>query len=90
MDDVQAIRAIALDDIEGWYTADADRMDHVLSDHLAKRRIVSASEIWHVDTPWMVSATAEGKGSLTSPRVRQTGCRNLRSDKHDGVRQNRV
>ena len=67
MDDVQAIRAIALDDIEGWYTADAGRMNHVLSNHLAKRRIVSASEIWDVDKSWMVDAPAVGKGQLEAP-----------------------
>lgn len=35
--DSAAIRATALDYIEGWYTADADRMERALHPHLAKR-----------------------------------------------------
>jgi len=67
MNDEQAIRAVALDYIEGWYEANATRMDRALSPHLAKRRIVSAEEIWHIDKPWMVSATGEGRGKLDDP-----------------------
>lgn len=64
MTDDQSIRGIALDYIEGWYTADGSRMDRALSPHLAKRRIVSQDEIWHVDKAWMVQATEEGKGRI--------------------------
>ena len=64
MSDSQAVRAIALDYIEGWYEGESDRMDRALSPHLAKRRVVSADEIWHVDKPWMVQATSEGKGVI--------------------------
>jgi hypothetical protein len=67
MTDHQTIRSIALDYIEGWYTADASRMDRALSPHLAKRRIVSQDEIWHVDKAWMVQATDEGKGRIEEP-----------------------
>jgi hypothetical protein len=35
--DSAAIRATALDYIEGWYTADAQRMESALHPHLAKR-----------------------------------------------------
>lgn len=67
MKDDQMIRSIALDYIEGWYTADASRMDRALSPHLAKRRIVSQDEIWHVDKAWMVQATDEGNGRIDEP-----------------------
>ena len=67
MKDEQVIRDVALDYIEGWYTADATRMDRALSSELAKRRIVSADEIWHVDKAWMVSATGEGRGRIARP-----------------------
>ena len=67
MTDDQCIRNVALDYIEGWYTADGSRMDRALSPHLAKRRIVSQNEIWHVDKPWMVQATDDGKGRIEDP-----------------------
>lgn len=67
MTDDQAIRNIALDYIKGWYMADASRMDLSLSPHLAKRRIVSEDEIWHVDKAWMIQATSEGKGMIEDP-----------------------
>ncbi len=67
MTDDQSIRSIALDYIEGWYTADGSRMSRALSPHLAKRRIVSQDEIWHVDKPWMVQATDNGKGRIEEP-----------------------
>jgi hypothetical protein len=35
--DSTAIRSTALDYIEGWYTADAERMERALHPHLAKR-----------------------------------------------------
>lgn len=63
----QSIQNIALDYIEGWYTADGARMGRSLSPHLAKRRIVSQDEIWHVDKAWMVRATADGNGEIEEP-----------------------
>jgi hypothetical protein len=39
--DSAAIRATALDYIEGWYTGNADRMERALSGHLAKRMVVT-------------------------------------------------
>jgi len=65
--DDQKIRSISLDYIEGWYSADTTRMNRALSCHLAKRRIVSPTEIWHVDKPWMVQATQEGRGKIENP-----------------------
>ena len=67
MDNTQAIHKIALDYIEGWYEVSASRMDRALSPHLAKRRIVTAAEIWHVDKTWMVAATGDGKGRIENP-----------------------
>jgi len=67
MSDEQAIRAVALDYIEGWYEADAGRMDRALAPYLAKRRVVSAVEIWDIDKAWMVSAAQEGRGKLEEP-----------------------
>jgi len=69
MNDEQAITNAALDYIEGWYTADSRRMERALSPHLAKRRIVSADEIWHVEKPQMVEITGEGRGRLDDPEV---------------------
>ncbi len=63
----QEIRNIPLDTIEGWYTANASRMDRALSPHLAKRRTVSENEMWHVDKAWMVQATADGNGKIEEP-----------------------
>jgi len=42
-------------------------MDRALSPNLAKRRVVSADEIWEIGKPWMVSATGEGRGRLGDP-----------------------
>lgn len=67
MTDDQSLRNIALETIEGWYTADGARMNRALSPHLAKRLIVSHDEIWHVDKPWMVQATSDGKGRIDEP-----------------------
>ena len=67
MTDDQQIHSIALDYIEGWYTADGSRMDRALSLHLAKRRIVSNDEIWHVDKSWMIKATGDGRGKIEDP-----------------------
>ncbi len=47
-EDEAAIRATALDYIEGWYTGDADRMEGCLHPDLAKR-IVRHDEQWKRD-----------------------------------------
>ncbi len=39
--DSAAIRATALDYIEGWYMGNADRMERALSGHIAKRMVVT-------------------------------------------------
>ena len=45
MNDKDGITRTVLDYVEGWYQADAKRMDKALSKHLAKRRIASDEEI---------------------------------------------
>ncbi len=67
MDDSQAIRDSALDYIEGWYEANAERMNRALSPYLAKRRVVSEDEIWHVDKAWMIDVTGKGRGRIEDP-----------------------
>ena len=67
MDDRQAIREAALDYIQGWYTADASRMDRALSPDLAKRRMVSSAEVWQIDKEQMVKITGAGRGRLEHP-----------------------
>ncbi len=67
MNDNVAIIQCVLDYVEGWYHADADRMDLALSPHLAKRRIVSESEIWGVTKDEMITLTREGRGHLDDP-----------------------
>jgi hypothetical protein len=42
--DETAIRAAALDYIEGWYTGDAERMERALHPDLAKRIVISNKE----------------------------------------------
>lgn len=60
--DSAGIQTTALNYIEGWYTADGGRMHAALHPQLAKRRIVSASEIWEVSAEWMIDRTGQGQG----------------------------
>jgi len=90
MTDDQSIRSIALDYIEGWYMADGARMKSALSPHLAKRRIVSQDEIWHVDKAWMVQATEEWPWQDPRATQRQEGHHHLRSNGNDGFCEDRV
>ncbi len=62
-----AINKVVLDYVEGWYSADAKRMEAALSSHLAKRRITEDGEIMAVSKAWMVKATAEGVGRIDDP-----------------------
>jgi len=52
-EDIQAITEVARDYIEGWFTADAERMRRVLLPELVKR------SIWHdlQDDRWNVGST---------------------------------
>jgi hypothetical protein len=68
MKEHDTIITTVLNYVEGWYEGDADRMNQVLSPHLAKRRIVSEEEIWTVTKDWMVEATGDGRGRLDNPK----------------------
>lgn len=64
-DDKTAIRQAALDYIEGWYQADAARMDRALHKELVKRLIMSAGgteQFSSLTKAQMVEATQKGGG----------------------------
>ncbi len=64
-DEKTAIRQAALDYIEGWYQADAARMDRALYKELAKRAIFNAGngeKFVNLTKPQMVEATQKGGG----------------------------
>lgn len=53
--------------VEGWYTADAERMAEALHPKLAKRRVTPEGETWDVTRDWMVEATINGQGKINDP-----------------------
>jgi hypothetical protein len=66
--DVLAVRAVALDYIEGWYTGDAERMARSLHNDLVKRTPVqadtsTATELRLVTKDRMIELTRAGGGS---------------------------
>ncbi|UCF19431.1 MAG: nuclear transport factor 2 family protein [Gemmatimonadota bacterium] len=68
--DSAAIRAAALDYIEGWYAGNAERMERALHPDLAKRMIYSdresgASRLHDMTAKELVSGTRSGGGSQT-------------------------
>lgn len=78
-DDSAAIRATALDYIQGWYAADGARMERALHPELAKR-IVQSDTLGHFRLDQMsamslVQGTRSGGGSKTPAQ-----------DRHDDVR----
>lgn len=62
--DSAAIRAVALDYIEGWYAGDAARMARALHPELAKR-IVAGSDLRHMTAEQLIAATRNGGGRNT-------------------------
>ena len=74
--DSAAIRATALDYVEGWYTADAARMERALHPDLAKR-IVNVnpanrrSILGHQSAMTLVQSTRAGGGKDTPPEQMQ-------------------
>ncbi len=64
MNNSEKITECVLNYVDGWYEGDGEKMDAALSKYLAKRRVVSADEIWNVDKEWMINATKEGKGKI--------------------------
>lgn len=72
--EVDAVRAVALDYIEGWYAGDAERMDRSLHDDLVKRTPLradgSSSALRSVSKERMVELTSSGGGSdVTAPGI---------------------
>ncbi|TVZ40333.1 putative lumazine-binding protein [Alteromonadaceae bacterium 2753L.S.0a.02] len=65
--DQKAITQTVLDYVEGWYSADAKRMDNALSEHLAKRRITPEGQLMAVSKAWMVQETGNGRGRIPAP-----------------------
>lgn len=72
--DSAAIRATALDYIEGWYTGDAARMERALHPELAKRIVRTQSgqsTLGHMTATELVAATSAGYGKQTPAGERQ-------------------
>jgi len=67
MTDQELIITAVLHYVEGWYTADAERMAKVLHPKLAKRRVTPEGETWEVTRDWMVEATKNGQGKIDDP-----------------------
>jgi hypothetical protein len=79
--DSAAIRATALDYIEGWYSGNAERMERALHPDLAKR-IVNTNErgrsvLQHQSAMTLVQNTRRGGGTETPPAQRRTDVRIL-------------
>lgn len=74
--DSAAIRATALDYIEGWYTGDAARMERALHPHLAKRflepRADGGVQLTETTALELVQQVRGGGGSATPEGVRRT------------------
>jgi hypothetical protein len=74
--DSAGIRAAALDYIQGWYTADAARMERALHPELAKRMVQDdpkshKSVLNHMGAKTLVQYTREGGGRETPTEQRQ-------------------
>jgi Putative lumazine-binding len=66
--DTAAIRAAALDYIDGWYTADGARMERALHPELAKRNVTTdpasgRSRLIQMSAMTLVQSTRRGGGS---------------------------
>jgi hypothetical protein len=67
--EVQAIRRVVLDYLEGWHTGDAARMQRALHPELVKRRpqkdeAGGQQRLQPIDAPAMIRLTAAGAGRL--------------------------
>jgi hypothetical protein len=73
--DSAAIRAAALDYVEGWYTGDAERMARAVHPELAKRVVdtdtAGVSRMGRMGAADLVGQTREGGGSDTPAERRQ-------------------
>lgn len=79
--DSAAIRRVALDYIDGWYTGDAARMRGALHPQLAKRIVRTppggASRLGHMTADQLVEGTAQGGGRSTPEDRRRSDVRIL-------------
>jgi hypothetical protein len=79
--DSAAIRATALDYVEGWYAADAARMERALHPELAKRIVRTApdgkSTLDHMGAASLVERTKNGGGTRTPETKRDREVRIL-------------
>ncbi len=78
--DSSAIRAAALDYIEGWYEGDAERMEIAVHPDLAKRivfRFPDGDEITETSAKDLIKQTKRGGGSGTPEEERRTDVRIL-------------
>jgi hypothetical protein len=80
--DSAAIRATALDYIEGWYTGDAERMARAVHPDLAKRIVGRArgtgqSVVEDMSAAALIDATRQGGGKRTPRELRRTDVRIL-------------
>ena len=79
--DSGAIRAAALDYIEGWYTADATRMERALHPELAKRIVQTdpqgRSRLGQQSAMTLVQSTKRGGGGDIPPAQRRSEVRIL-------------
>ncbi len=75
-EDTAAIKATALDYIEGWYEGNAERMERALHPELAKRIVEKkrgSDEVVldSMDAKSLIAATAKGGGKNTPPEKQQ-------------------
>jgi hypothetical protein len=80
--DSAAIRATALDYIEGWYTGDAERMARAVHPRIAKRivgpkRGTGRSVVDEMSAAALIEATRQGGGKHTPPERRRADVRIL-------------
>ncbi len=61
-EDVEAIHAVVLDYVEGWFDGDGGRMQRALHPELVKRSRDARSGISTLSARQMIDATVEGEG----------------------------
>jgi len=66
-----AIVATARDYYEGWYDADAGRMERALHPDLMKRSLADGSSIENITAQEMIDAAGEGMGRRDDPEQRR-------------------
>jgi hypothetical protein len=69
--DESAITATCLDYFEGWYEADAARMERALHPELVKRSPDGEGGLEPLSARWMIDATARGQGRRDDPDERR-------------------